>query len=402
MPKLVYISLARFPTEKAHGLQIAQNCEAFAHIGYDVELWVSTRRNTPAMKAIQDPFKHYGVDTNFTIKRIPSIDLYRYADNNPIFERIAFYLHVLTYCLALLLHLIKSNTDIYYTRDEYVLLTSSLFVPKKKLAFEVHQFKVSKQGSWIQSMVAKRANSIIAITSKLREDFIFKRQAKSEQIIVAHDGIRAARFENLPSQAEARRRIGWPKDAFVVGFMGRLQMLNNLDKGVGILIEALAQVENTYIGLVGGPQENAEQLRQKWLNLGLPTENFLYAGQVTPENVPIYLRAFDICAMPHPNNPQFAYYTSPLKLFEYLASERPVVASDLPSWADVIQHEHNALIVPPSDIGALAEAILKLKDNPSLREQLGKKGRETVMKHYTWRHRAQQIRKHIERDNDKS
>jgi glycosyltransferase involved in cell wall biosynthesis len=395
---LFYISLARFPTEKAHGLQIAQNCEALANNGYEVQLWVSTRHNTPAMKAIPDPFKHYGVDTNFTIERVSSIDLYPFMNGNLFLERIAFYVHVLTFCLVLLLRLTKNNADVYYTRDEFVLLVLSLLVPKEKLAFEAHQFRLSKHGAWLQSLVTKRSHSLIAITAKLRDDFISKRQAKPEQIILAHDGIRAARFENMPSQIEARQQIGWSEDAFIVGFVGRLQMLSNLDKGVGTLIEALAQVEHSYIGLVGGPEDAAEELRQKWLNLGLPAEHFLYVGQVTPDNVPIYLSAFDICAMPHPNNPQFAYYTSPLKLFEYMASERPVIASDLPSWADVIQHDYNALLVPPSNVEALAEAIQRLKDNVTLRERLGKQGRKTVVQHYTWTRRAQTIRNHIERD----
>ena len=70
MPKLHYISLMRLPTEKAHGLQIMQNCEAFAAAGNDVTLWVSRRWNTAEMRQISDPYAYYGVERNFKIRRV--------------------------------------------------------------------------------------------------------------------------------------------------------------------------------------------------------------------------------------------------------------------------------------------------------------------------------------------
>lgn len=397
MPKLLYISLARFPTEKAHGLQIAQNCEAFAQVGYAVDLWVSKRQNTPEMQAIIDPFAHYGVERNFRLGHIGGIDLFPFMAGNTKLERIAFYLHVLSFCIAMLWKVRNEKADFYYSRDEYLLLALSLFIPKEKLVFEVHQFSPSRIGAWFQRQVAKRVGNIVAITQKLKDDFIQERGAKPENILVAHDGVQAARFANLPSQAQAREKIGWKSNAFIVGFVGRLQMLNTLEKGVGTLVQALAQVEDASLAIVGGPDDAVEALRREWLGLGLPKERFLYIGQIAPELVPLYLSAFDVCAMPHPFNPQFAYYTSPLKLFEYMAAGKAIVASDLPAWADVVENEQDALLVPPSDSQALAEAIQRLKDAPDLRERLGQAAREKVMQHYTWAARALLIKQQLER-----
>src|SRR5690606_12700869 len=141
------------------------------------------------------------------------------------------------------------------------------------------------------------------------------------------------RFANMPTQAAARRELGWPQTAFIVGYVGRLETLS-MDKGVGLLVDALAaaplrDMPEITLALVGGPEATAETLRARWARHGLPAENFLYAGQVAPERVPVYLAAFDLCAMPHPFTQQFAYYTSPLKLFEYMASRRAILASDL-------------------------------------------------------------------------
>ena len=140
----------------------------------------------------------------------------------------------------------------------------------------------------------------------------------------------------------------------------------------------------------------AEDLRRQWRELGLPDERFLYAGHASPADVPRYLCAFDVCVMPHPRITQFARYTSPLKLFEYMASGRPTVASDLPAWSDVVVHEETALLVTPGESVALAQAIHRLRRDPDLRDRLAKNARRRVMAHYTWSVRAKKILAHIQ------
>ena len=179
----------------------------------------------------------------------------------------------------------------------------------------------------------------------MREDLIDDRQATPARTIVAHDGIRRGRFAELPSQAEARQQIGWSVDAFIIGYVGRLHTIG-LDKGVGNLVEVLASVDGAHLALVGGPDDMAESLRSRWQELGLPPERFIYIRQVPPAEVPRYMRAFDICAMPHPATFQFANYTSPLKLFEYMAAGKAIVASDLPAWSDVSQRWRNGSARP--------------------------------------------------------
>ena len=165
----------------------------------------------------------------------------------------------------------------------------------------------------------------------------------------------------------------------------------SMDKGLGILIDAIAQVGGVSLGLVGGPDYMAEQLRQQWLAAGLPEADFRYAGQVAPDAVPQYLSAFDVCAMPHPYTEHFARATSPLKLFEYMASQRPIIASDLPGWADVLQDQETALLVPAGEASALAEAIRCLRDQPALRQRLAAQAYAVVMNRYTWQRRAEMI-----------
>lgn len=402
MTTLLYIANVRLPTEKAHGLQIMQNCEAFADAGAQVTLWIPRRVNS---QDTSDVWAYYGVKRNFGLRRIPCIDLLPFVPGrNDRLAKGLFYIQQITFTLMVLLYAVFTQVDIYYSRDPFSLFALSWVKPQRKLAYEAHVLAVGRGGQWLQRQIVSRMGTVVAITKPLADDLAELTSPpnplsnglekgsnpRRSKFLVAHDGIRRERFANVPSQSEARRLLGWPPDSFIVGYVGRLQTLA-FDKGVGTLVEALKQVDGASLAVVGGPDDMAEALRQHWINLGMSESGFLYAGHVEPGRVPLYLSAFDVCAMPHPYTQQFAKYTSPLKLFEYMASRRVIVASDLPGWADVIQHEINALLVPPGDSVGLAAAILRLRDDPVLRTRLAERAYERVMEHHTWDGRAQEI-----------
>lgn len=394
MPKLLYISLMRLPTEKAHGLQIMQNCEAFAEAGYDVTLWVARRWNTAEMRRVTDPVAFYGVERVFNVSRMPCLDLF------PLFpkgvdDRLAFYMLMLSYAVALMLRLPFTRADVYYSRDEFLLWLMRFLKPKATLVYEAHLFPESGRGAKLQGAVCRSVGSVIAITPQLRADLIARREADPERAITAHDGIRAGRFAHLPESREARRRIGWDEDAFIVGFVGRLSMIG-MDKGLGGLIDAIARVDGACLALVGGPADMAAELRRRWLAHGLDEGRFLYAGQVAAADVPLYLAAFDVAVMPHPATPQFARYTSPLKLFEYMAAGKAIAASDLPGWSDVVAHDEHALLIPPDDPTAWTSALRRLRDDPALRLRLGQNARQKALTQYTWKIRARRVLAHVQ------
>ncbi len=390
MNRLLYIANARIPTEKAHGLQIMQNCEAFADAGADVTLWAANRINTPELSTAGDPFVYYGVEQVFGLRRLPCLDLLLWVGEHVrLLTRIAFFLQVATFTLSALLMALVTRAEVYYSRDLPVILALSLVKPRRMIAYEPHRRSQSRIGRWLQNLAVRRAGTVIPITPKLAEDLITD-GANMARVLPAHDGIRRARFANMPDQATARQILGWPQDAFIVGYVGRLHTMS-MDKGISILIEALSKIEGVTLALVGGPDEMAAALRQQWLDAGLLEVCFLYAGQVGAPRVPLYLSAFDVCAMPHPHTQQFAHYTSPLKLFEYMAARRAIVASDMPGWADVVQQDDSALLVAPGDTQALAAAIQRLKEDPALRVRLAECAYQRVMTYYTWDVRAQVI-----------
>lgn len=384
---LLYISGARLPSEMAHGIQIMQNCEAFAAAGADVRLWYARRG------AGGDLHDYYGVRRTFQARKLLCVNVHAWVEGRvpAVIELLAFYLLMVTFGIAAGIGAWFARPEVIYGRDPIALLAAGWLNPRRKMVWEAHSLKTSGKGTWLQRQTARRANLIVAITEPLRDDLLKLRP--DAKIIVAHDGIRAERFEDLPDAAAARAEAGWPQGRFIVGYAGRLTTYN-MTKGIDTLIHAIAGLPDASeiaLALVGGPDDVAEQYRALWVSLNLPDANFLYTGQVPAARVPRYLSAFDICAMPHPRQEHFTYYTSPLKLFEYMAAGRALVASDLPSWADVLRDGENALLVSAGEPAALGAAIAQLKHDHGLRERLAAAAKRDVYAHYTWERRARAI-----------
>jgi len=107
-----------------------------------------------------------------------------------------------------------------------------------------------------------------------------------------------------------------------------------------------------------------------------------------------YMKAMDALVIPFPNAPHYAFYASPLKLFEYMAAGRPIIASDLPALREIL-NDKNALFFKPENIDDLARAVKMLKLSQTLCYHLSRQALSDV-KNYTWRTRVEKILEFIE------
>jgi glycosyltransferase involved in cell wall biosynthesis len=111
---------------------------------------------------------------------------------------------------------------------------------------------------------------------------------------------------------------------------------------------------------------------------------------VPPAQVPELLRRATLLALPNPPSAISTHFTSPLKMFEYMAAGRAIVASDLPAIREVLQHEMNAVLVRPGDPQALSAGIQRLAADPDLAERLARQAFEDVAR-YAWERRAERL-----------
>lgn len=165
-------------------------------------------------------------------------------------------------------------------------------------------------------------------------------------------------------------------DEFRIGFVGAFRPWHDLPT----LIEAVARVARVVparLVLVGdGPTRN-DVLRMAWEKNAPIT----MAGRVGHDEVPSYLAMMDAVAVPYAS---VDAYFSPLKLFEAMASARAIVASATRPVTRVVQHDRQALLVPPGDAGAFADALLELARDPQRRARLGAEARRTADARHTW------------------
>lgn len=398
--KLIYAANARIPSQKAHPYQIVQMCEALAGAGVEVRLLYANRRNPPELRT-DNIWGFYGVERVFSAERLFCLDVHPLADRLPgrlslMWSRLSAILVLLTYNLALLVRLAREREAIIYSRDPISLRLVARMWPRRaqRLFFEAHTYPATQMGVRLRKLLAKRIGGFVVVTRHLHGRYEAL-GVPPERLIAAHDAIRPARFEIEGDRAHWRKRFGWPVDAFIVGYMGRFHTLG-VDKGLDTLIEAFAElvgdqsVRPVRLALVGGPAERVAELREYLAGRGISPDVVLYPGQVPPADVPKYLRAFSVCTMPFPWTDHFAYYASPMKLFEYMASDSPLVASDLPSTAEIVRDGENGLLVPPTDVPALVGALRRLRDDPEFGKQLAEKAGRDVLDH-TWDARARRI-----------
>jgi len=396
MVRLNYIVNARLPTEKAHGLQIVEMCEAFSNGGYEVSLVVPRRHNTPELQD-KSIWEHYGVKPLFPVTQLWCFDLMNRASKRWI--QLAFWLQSITFYMSACFWLLRQPVEeVVYSRDLDFLWLLSWLAPRRFMVYEVHS-KISSS-RWYQAKtrrVLRTTNLVVVVTNLMAEQLqaLFDRQ-----IVVERNGFRLTRFAATSSQQQARKRFNIPTDALVACYVGRMDTMG-MDKGVGVVVDAFAccfRENPAWQGrllLVGGPDTRVDELRQQWLSLGLPAEALIAVGQVSPSAIPEYLASCDVCLLPQPWTEFFAYHTSPIKMFEYMAAGKAIVATTLPSIKEILSEPDNALFVPPSDPEAMAQAFLRLTRDRKLRETMGRNNKHKAV-YYSWDARALRIKALIE------
>lgn len=206
------------------------------------------------------------------------------------------------------------------------------------------------------------------------------------RMIVCPDGVNLERFAITESRHECRVKLSLPQDKKIALYAGHLYAR----KGAHVLAEAAKNLPSDALCVfVGGTAKDITEFTKQYR----ASENVLIVGHKPHDDIPYYLRAADVLVLPNSAKDDDArLYTSPMKLFEYMASGTPIIASDVPSLREVLNSD-NALFVPPDDSALLADGIKMLLGDEKLAHDIASRAKNDVTL-YTWGARAQKIMTH--------
>ena len=384
---LLYLADIRFPMERANGIQTIETCHALAREGVGVELVV--RRSNSMSDA--SCLKFFGLEPH------PNLSLRRLSIPAPgsVWGRLAF----ATQCLPLLA---GGRYQAVYTRD---LVLADLAIRTKwyhrlPVLYEAHTAAALfsretgrlYQGSKVASprklrrltrrerRVCRQASALVTITQGLL-NCLAELHGPLASAHVVPDGARVSKQTPLPPDRA-------PDQPLQVYYTGQLYPW----KGVDSLVEAMQHLPRAELVIIGGlpPEPDLDRVRALAERLGL-SGRVRFRGFLPPPQVAEESAHADLFVIPLLDSTTARHFTSPLKLFEAMASCRPIVASNLPSLREVLRNEENALLVTPGDPRALAAAIQRLADEPGTRARLAAQAAEDI-KPYSWDERGRKLR----------
>ena len=389
--RIRYFADIRFPLERANGVQTMETCHALARRGHEVCLVVRPDSATPA----RDPWAYYG------LPRVPALTIeYVTAPASPSGRRAAYVAHSVWRSLG------RSRADVILTRDLTIagLLLRLPASARPPVVYESHGFapavgedlpKMLSSASALSAakgrrlearerLVWARAGGYITITAALARE-LEGRFGPRPRLAVVPDGARLPELEGVGLRPDAG--TAGP----VVGYAGHLYPW----KGPDVLLAALEHLPGVRALIVGGLAGEPDLDRIRALADRVAPGRVTFAGQVDPPRVAGLLRQADVLVLPNTPGRVSAAYTSPLKLFEYMASGRPIVASDLPALREVLRPDENAVLVEAGHAGALAAGIARVLGDGTLASRLAAEAREDV-REWTWDKRAERIEALVE------
>jgi glycosyltransferase involved in cell wall biosynthesis len=346
----------------AYSVHVMKMCQAFAALGHEVTLIaVDNRAQEPGAG---DLFSYYGVQNNFRLVTLP-------------FPRVKG--GWLAYAFRSARAAVGLKPELLFGR--YLRGLFFTWLLGQRPVFETHLPPArldSLSLGMFRLMERWGGFRLLVVISQALKSMV-EAQCSARPVLVAHDGADLAPADQEPEPLPGE---------FPVGYFGSLYP----GRGIELILELARLAPEAHFHLVGG----REQDLQRWLQNPAPP-NLTLHGFVPPARALALQRGCRALLMPYqrrvnvPGLGDTSLWMSPLKMFEYMASGAAIISSDLPVLREVLADGVNALLVPPADPSAWAQALARLRNDPSLARGLAQRARRDLEERYTWGRRAELI-----------
>ena len=351
--------------------------------------------------------------SNGEYKNIKYNGIYFHVDPEPNLDKRKGFdrsLHRFVYAIFLLKLIKKHRFDVLYTRTPYQMNGIVGYVAKKimrlplifeinGIAFDELELERDELSSGKRNVLDSikiefrkrkeifmwdKADAIIAVTDGIKR-YLVRHGVDESKIQVIGNGANTDLFKPM-DQNIVRSELGLDPVNKYICFVGNLapwQGVEYLIQAAPLVLERIPEVKFLIVG-DGIIRDKLEKVVE---NLGL-NNDFIFTGTVPYEDVPKYINASNVCVAPFIQARNEKIGLSPLKIYEYLACGKPVVASNIKGVGDFLENSNSGIAVTPEDPDELYDAIIKLLEDKQLRKQMGENGRELVVSNHSWKDTA--------------
>ena len=360
---IVYATRSYLPSQTANSVQSAHMADAWARRFPDAQIVYRTQSLEP------------GAEGHFAAYKIPGLKGAQPLSSWPLDDLHHAYL----LRFARLLRRFPRHSLVYTrsTRMAHMSVKAG-----RRTVLELHDPLIPMRVAFLKKAFGSGAMRVLVVTTeRLKRDVIEAVGLLPDQILVA-GGAAAASYAELPSAAmPARGRF-----AYHVGYAGSALP----GKGVSVMVACAAAMPDCAFHLIGPKKRDCIRLGE------LPPNVILHGYQVGTRVVAL-LKSMD--ALMLPNQPSviirsgadIGMHTSPLKLFEYMATGRPIIASDLSVFDSVLTDCVNSLRVEATSVQAFCKALRRLQMDRELGQRIAANALQAFKQNYTWDQRVERI-----------
>ena len=378
---IFYISPSVLPSRMANSVHVLKQCDSLAKNNSDKIIYLFSKRSIKDKRLFEQTIKKKYDLKSKNIKFIT------------YFSRFNSF-HIIFLAIISIFFVIFLNPKIIISRNLYASFFLSKFL-KKKSIFEIHSLESGFRNILQLSIIKSTNTEIIVISNALKNILLEKITHYHNNISVLHD---AGPSSIIPVNKNLRRSIlidfgfneiktnNWD---FVIGYFGHLYK----GRGIEIIQEMAIQLPNCLFLIFGGNDSEIDFWKKS-----NHSSNLHFKGFVDYSLVQKLIPLFDILLMPYQNkvyllNDKYdtARWMSPMKMFEYLASGVPIIASDLPVLKEILIHENNSFLVKCDQPNKWVDAIKLLIVNENLYDLISKNAVQEFNENYSWDKRSHKI-----------
>ena len=364
--KIAYVANSRVPSNAANSIQVMKMCNAFAAHGHQVVLFAKRSAPHVSLDTLQT---FYGTEQPLTVHFYPEV--------KTVGKR---YVHRAFLASKLLVE----SPDLVFGRD----ITASYLAAQLgfrtmiELHAHVEEYSDSYAACILKILHHKKLERAIVTSHTLKAALVQDFAIDERLLLPLHNGA------DLPPTEEA---IPLPEGPLHVGYIGHLYR----GKGMEVIGELVKRCPWAHFHIIGGRSQDVEQ----WKDALASHTNITFYGFMAPREVAAYRNAMDVLLLPYQRQvyikdntePTNGRWMTPLKLFEYMAAGKAIIASRLEVTQEILLHRDDALLCDPERLDDWVDALRELHENASLRTLLGINAQAKLTQELTWHTRTQKI-----------